>query len=88
MTGLRDTGARYELDEQGETAFADYRRDGGRLYIDYVYSPPPLRGQGTAGRLMAAVAGKARDEGLSITPICGYARAWLTRSSEFRDLMA
>lgn len=87
MTELRDTGQRYELDEQGETAFAEYRREGGRLYIDYVFSPPPLRGQGAAGRLMAAVAGKARDEGVTITPVCGYARAWLSRSAEFRDIM-
>ena len=88
MSELRDTGDRFEMDEAGETAFADYRRTDGRLFIDYVFSPPALRGTGAAGRLMSAVAAKAREDGLKITPICGYAAAWLTRSKEFGDLIA
>jgi predicted GNAT family acetyltransferase len=37
---------------------------------------------------MAALAADARDKGLKITPICGYAATWLQRSAEFRDLVA
>jgi hypothetical protein len=85
---LRDTGDRYEMDEQGLTSYADYRRSGDRLFIDYVYAPVPLRGTGASGRLMEAVACEARRKGLKITPICGYAATWLQRSSEFRDLVA
>ncbi len=87
MTELRDIGTRYELDEQGETSYADYRLDGARLYIDYVFSPPALRGTGASGRLMTALAQDARAKGRTITPICGYAAAWLKRSAEFRDLV-
>jgi hypothetical protein len=87
MSELRDTGDRYEMDEQGLTSWADYRRSGERLYIDHVESPPALRGTGAAGRLMAAVAAAARANGLKVTPICGYAAAWLARSKEFRDLV-
>lgn len=86
-TALRDTGDRYEMDEAGATSYADYRRTGDRLYIDYVFSPPELRGSGAAGRLMSALSADARDKGLKITPICGYAAAWLKRSHEFRDLL-
>lgn len=88
MADLRDTGARYEMDEQDLTSFADYRRDGQRLYIDYVFSPPALRGSGASGRLMTALAQDARDKGLKITPICGYAAAWLRRSKDFADLVS
>jgi hypothetical protein len=87
MSQLRDTGARYEMDEQGQTAFADYRREPGRLYVDYVYAPPGLRGTGASGRLMAALAADARERGEKITPICGYAAAWLRRSQEFAGLV-
>ena len=87
MHDLRDTGARYEMDEQGLTSYANYRRDGGRLYVDYVYAPPALRGTGASGRLMSALAAEAREQGLRITPICGYAAAWLRRSREFADLV-
>lgn len=88
MPELRDTGERYEMDEDGLTSYADYRRDADRLYVDYVFSPPELRGTGASGRLMAALAADARDKDLKITPICGYAAAWLRRSAEFRDLVA
>lgn len=87
MTELRDTGTRYELDEQGETSYADYRLEGARLYVDYVFSPPALRGTGASGRLMTALALDTRTKGRTITPICSYAAAWLKRSIEFRDLV-
>lgn len=80
--------SRYEMVEQDMTSWADYRLSGDRLYIDHVESPPALRGTGAAGRLMAALAADARTQGLRITPICGYAAAWLRRSHEFRDLLA
>jgi hypothetical protein len=87
MPELRDTGVRYEIDEGGMIAYADYRREGDRLYIDYVFAPPALRGTGASGRLMAALSADARAKGLRLTPICGYAAAWLRRSKEFGDLV-
>ena len=88
MSDLRDTGRRYEMDEQGQTSWADYRRMSERLFIDHVEAPPSLRGTGAAGRLMAAVAADARRQGLKIVPICSYAASWLDRSPEFRDLVS
>jgi hypothetical protein len=87
MGELRDTGRRYEMDEQGHTSYADYRKSGDRMWIDYVFAPPALRGTGASGRLMTAVAEEARAKGLKITPICGYAASWLQRSDEFRELV-
>jgi predicted GNAT family acetyltransferase len=76
---MRDNPAagRFELEEQGFVAFANYRRLGDELIIDYVESPPALRGTGTAGRLMEAIAALAADQRLRIIPICGYATRWL-----------
>lgn len=90
MSELRNNQerSRYEMVEQGLTSYADYRLEGDRLYVDYVFAPPELRGTGASGRLMAALAAEARKRGLTITPICGYAAAWLRRSHEFRDLVA
>ena len=87
MAELRDTGDRYEMDEQGLTSYADYRLKDGTLYIDYVFAPVPLRGTGASDRLMKAIGADAREKGLRITPICGYAAAWLKRSHDFRDLL-
>lgn len=79
--------SRFELEEAGEIAYADYHREGERLVIPYVYAPPALRGTGAAGRVMEGVAAAARAEGLSIRPICGYAAAWLKRHREYADLV-
>lgn len=78
---------RFELVEQGAVAFADYRREGGRLVIPHVETPPALRGHGVAGRLMEGVVAHARAEGLKITPVCSYAAAWLRRHREHTDLV-
>jgi hypothetical protein len=86
MSALRDTGSRYEMDEQGLTSWADYRKAGDRIFIDHVEAPEALRGTGAAGRLMAALSADIRAQGLKITPICGYAAAWLRRSKEFGSL--
>ena len=85
---LRDTGDRYERDEQGQTSYADYRRSGDRLYIDYVFAPESLRGTGASARLMTAVARDAREKGLRVTPICGYAASWFRRNDAYGDLVA
>ncbi len=69
--------SRFELPVGDAIVYADYRRQDGHLAILYVYAPPSLRGTGAAGRLMAAVAARARAEGLTIRPLCGYARSWL-----------
>ena len=86
---VRDNQAsrRFELDVNGQIAFANYERRGSALVIRHVEAPLPLRGTGAAGRLMQGVAEIARTEGLKITPLCGYAWAWIQRHKEYRDLL-
>jgi len=80
--------SRFELTEQGLTAFADYRRDGDRLVIPHVEAPIPLRGTGAAGRLMTGVLELVRAQGLKVVPSCPYARIFIQRHPEFQDLLA
>ena len=77
---------RFELEEEGLTAVAEYHLKDGSLYIDYVESPPALRGTGTAGRLMDGVMTIARDRGLKVVPVCGYAVAWIKRHPDYHAL--
>ncbi len=89
MIEIRDnpSAGRFELDEAGLTAFADYRRTAGRLIIDHVEAPSALRGTGAAGRLIGGIAERARAEGMRITPLCGYAAAWLKRHPVYSDMI-
>ena len=79
---------RFELAEQSHIAYADYKIDAGVLSVKYVYAPDELRGTGAAGRLMAGITDIARERGLKIMPICGYAASWLRKHKEHHDLMA
>ena len=82
MSGeFRDNPAKRRFEYQvGEAmAYANYRREGGTLYIDYVEAPQELRGTGAAGKLMEHIVETAKKENLEIVPICGYAASWLRR---------
>lgn len=90
MTAIRDNAdkSRFELEEQGLVAFADYRRAGEVLVIPHVEAPMALRGQGTAGRLMEGVLQAVREQGLKVVPSCPYADAFIRRRPEYQDLLA
>jgi predicted GNAT family acetyltransferase len=86
VTDNRDR-SRFELVEDGETAFANYRRSGRHVVIPHVESPPALRGKGTAGRLMEGIVAQARAEGFKIVPTCSYADAWFRRHADAADVL-
>jgi uncharacterized protein len=77
---------RFELAENGLTAFATYRRHGDRVTIPHVEAPVALRGTGAAGRLMAGIAALARASGLRVLPTCPYAIAWFRRHPDAADV--
>jgi predicted GNAT family acetyltransferase len=78
---------RFELVEEGLTAFASYRRDGGRVTIPHVEAPVALRGKGTANRLMRAIVEEARGKHFKIVPTCPYARVWFQRHPDAADVL-
>ncbi|HEY4941842.1 MAG TPA: GNAT family N-acetyltransferase [Rhizomicrobium sp.] len=82
----KDRG-RFELEENGQVAFANYHRSGLHVVIPHVEAPPALRGAGTAGRLMEGIVGLARAEGFKITPTCSYAAIWFRRHRGAADVL-
>ena len=47
--------------------------------------PEELAGHGFAGQLVQAAVDRARREGLTIIPICPYARRWLRKKVDELD---
>ncbi len=72
--------SRFELEESGHTAIANYRLKDDTIYIDFVEAPPALRGTGAAGKLMGEIVGYAEQKGYDIVPICGYAAHWMDKN--------
>ena len=59
----------------------------GVMRIDYVEVAPELRGSGLGRELVQAAVDWARAGNLKIVPICGYARAVITRDPLMRALL-
>lgn len=79
--------SRFELEENGLLAWANYRIRDGQYVIPHVEADPALRGNGAAGRLMQQIVEHARTNQLVIVPRCSYARAWFQRHPEAADVL-
>jgi predicted GNAT family acetyltransferase len=79
MSAIADnpTDHRFECTQDGHRAVLDYRMDGDRLILDHTGVPEELGGQGIGGRLVQAAIERARAEGLTVVPLCTYARSWI-----------
>jgi predicted GNAT family acetyltransferase len=76
-----DNQAKSRLEVQGEGAVAElvYRRIGNRLVLVHTGVPEALGGRGIGGRLVQAAVDIAAASGLTVVPLCPYARSWLER---------
>ena len=82
-----EAASRYELTEDGATAFASYRRDGDVLVLDHTVTPPELRGRGIASRVVKAVLADVRARDLRIVPACSFVADYVVRHPEVGDLV-
>lgn len=70
---------RFVVGAGAEEAELVYRLNGRRLVLVHTGVPDALGGQGIGGRLVSAAVERARAEGLTLVPLCSYARGWLER---------
>lgn len=75
-------GHRFVLTLDGAEAELVYRRNGKRLVLIHTEVPEAWAGRGIGGLLVQAALERARDEDLTIVPLCSYAQAWLERHSD------
>jgi len=71
--------SRFELSMEGQIAELVYRRHGGRLVLIHTEVPAELEGHGIGGKLVTAAIDEAAAEGLTVVPLCPFARSWLER---------
>lgn len=74
--------SRFELDTDGHVAELVYHRNGRRLVIIHTDVPVELEGRGIGGRLVTAAIDRAAREGLTVVPLCPFARSWLERHAD------
>ena len=71
--------AQFEARVGGDVAELTYRLRAGRLVLIHTEVPPSLEGRGIGGKLVQAAIDRARRDGLTIVPLCPFARSWLGR---------
>jgi predicted GNAT family acetyltransferase len=78
---------RFELVVEGRMAFSKYLLAGNKMVIEHTEVPGELEGRGLAGRIVRAALDHAREQHLAVLPLCPYAKAYIGRHPEYRDLL-
>ncbi len=71
--------SRLELRADGYLAELVYHRYDHRLVLVHTEVPPELEGRGIGGVLVTAAIDLASRAGLTLVPLCPFARSWLQR---------
>jgi uncharacterized protein len=77
LNGVHEFVLRLDGERAGSLEYT--RPDVGLLRIEYVEVAPEVRGTGLARRLVEQAMAFAADHDLRVVPVCGYARAVISR---------
>ena len=71
--------ARFELDEDGATAFVNYRVNGESIVFTHTETPRALRGRGIATRLVEGAIALSNGMGLKVIPGCSFVADYMVK---------
>jgi uncharacterized protein len=71
--------SRLEIHQDGKLAELLYRTRARRLVLVHTEVPAELGGRGLGGELVKAAIAKAELSGMTLVPLCPFARDWLER---------
>jgi len=88
MAAVRDNKAqnRFELDLDGDVAFANYRITPSAVIITHTETPRALRGRGVASELIRGALELIRADGRKVIAGCGFVVDYLSKNPQFADL--
>jgi predicted GNAT family acetyltransferase len=89
MSNVRDIEAkhRFELEEEGGTAFVTYLLEGETITFTHTIVPEELEGRGLGSRLVRGALDSARERGLKVIPACSFVKHYVEKHEEYRDLV-
>jgi len=90
MLTVRDNKARsrFELDIEGNIAFANYRATPQAVIITHTETPPALRGRGIASELVKGALDLIRADGRKVMAGCSFVADYLRDHPESHDIVA
>jgi uncharacterized protein len=78
--------SRFEMDDDGTLAVANYRLAGNVITFTHTEVPPQARGHGLASRLIAGALEAARARELKVIAHCSFVSDFLAKHPEYHDL--
>jgi uncharacterized protein len=78
---------RFEAHIGGKTAFLTYRRMPGKLVLVHTEVPTEFAGHGVGSKLVRAGVEFAREQGITVVPLCPFAADYIRRHQEYVDLV-
>jgi predicted GNAT family acetyltransferase len=79
---------RYELRLGEAQAILTYELESEKITYTHTFVPVELRGQGIAEKLVKVALAEARANKHAVIPQCSYVGKYITRHSEYQDLLA
>lgn len=89
MTAVRNNRERrrFELDAEGEVAFANYLITPAAVVITHTETPPALRGRGIASDLVKGAIELIRADGRKVRAGCSFVADYFERHPEHADIL-
>jgi predicted GNAT family acetyltransferase len=78
--------SRFEMDDDGILAVANYRLAGNVITFTHTEVPPQARGHGLASRLIAGALEAALARELKVVAHCSFVHDFLAKHPEYHDL--
>ena len=79
-------GSRFVLDVDGLEVYVLYAEDKETIDLYSTYTPPQLRGQGLAEKVVLAAFEYAKEKNLKVIPSCWYVRKFLDKHIEYQNI--
>jgi predicted GNAT family acetyltransferase len=73
--------------DDGDVAFAEYKRLGHAILFPQTVVPPAHEGQGLGSSLVKAALAAAREERLKVMPQCAFFASYMKRHPDTHDLL-
>lgn len=79
---------RFEMDVEGHTAFAEYRRIDNSIVVTHTEVPRELRGRGVGQALARGVLDTIRAQGADVIPLCPFLASFIRENREYLDMVS
>lgn len=80
-------GSRFVLDVNGKEVYVLYAEDKETIDLYSTYTPPRLRGQGLAEKVVLAAFEYAKENKLKVIASCWYVREFIEKHPEIRTIV-